>query len=74
MPKPVHAYLMPDGYMGPTSFGWWFCNAIQIEDWRLFGLSDELFANLKHLFSQGYDRIELDRDGPVIEGLHQFDW
>lgn len=62
------------GFMGATEYGFWFSAAIERENWQMFGLSEELFATLIKLFAAGYDRIEFDRDAPVIPELPHFDW
>ena len=66
-PSPVH---------NSHDYGYAF-TPLQEEDhkeWLSFGLSEELWHNLKLVFAAGYDRVELDADGPVVEGLKRFDW
>ncbi len=64
----------PEGLLGETQYGWWFSNHINTGNWQAFSLSMELFNTLVALFALGYDRVEFDRDGPVLPELPHFNW
>jgi hypothetical protein len=46
----------------------------QIEDLREVGISDAFVNVLRAVHAAGIDRVELSRDGGLIEGLPTFEW
>jgi hypothetical protein len=68
----------PDGFYMRGEYGWQFYNSEDfcpyMVNWGNLGFSQEFLANLRCIFAAGYDRVEFDQDGPVIETLQSFEW
>jgi hypothetical protein len=71
----------PHCFLASFEYGWLFYtpeggdHEYDPEHWGHLGYSVELWENLRLLRDLGdFDRVEFDRDGPVIPGLHTFDW
>jgi len=47
---------------------------LEIKRLRSNGLSDDFVKLMLYFSDLGYNHLNIDRDGPVIEGLNQFEW
>lgn len=75
-PTPIER---PELFIAGYEYGWLFMVPNDTEEpssifWTDIGYSKELWENLRALRAAGFDRVDFDRDGPVIPGLHNFDW
>jgi hypothetical protein len=65
-----------EGFYYATDCGWGFRKITDEnrENWIKQGMSGDSFINIKSVFDQGFDRVELDCDGLIVEGLKTFNW
>lgn len=73
--------VKPYCFIGSHEYGWHFRTPDEGEGyipeqwrWSQLGLSWMLWENLQALNRAEYDRVEFDRDGPVVPGLHRSEW